>query len=126
MKCARCGKNDVGYSKGERNLQCDVCLGIRPRVVEPPISFTNDAGNMAVVNYFCPKCRAIPGRVCVLGVGGWTAAQWIHRARRDLAFKTSPTVANYIQGLFEIADRDTEAYAQAWQTLQAALAKTPK
>lgn len=127
MKCARCGKNDVGWSKGERNLQCDACLGIKPRKVEPPVSFTNSADNRAVQDYFCPRCRAEPGRVCVITVGGWTAAQWVHRVRRDLAHHVDRNVANYIQELFEKADTSTGPvdFEQAWRTLRQALQQHP-
>jgi hypothetical protein len=57
----------------------------------------------------------------MITVGGWTAAQWVHRVRRDLSFKTTEAVANYIQTLFEAADGHSGEYELAWQTLRAAL-----
>jgi hypothetical protein len=117
IKCAKCGKNDTGWSHEERNLLCDVCLGITKRPELAPGRIENEIGNISVARYFCPKCRAQPGRLCTVGVGKWAKASWVHAPRRRLADRATPEVALYVQGLFEIADRDADQYTTAWETL---------
>jgi hypothetical protein len=118
IKCARCGKNETGWSHEERNLLCDVCLGITKRPELAPGESFNEITNMSVSRYFCPKCRAEPGRLCTVGVGKWTKAAWVHALRRRLANKATPLEAQVIQRLFEEADRDLSKYAAAWTALQ--------
>jgi len=118
IKCARCGKNDTGWSREERNLLCDVCLGITHRPELAPGRIENELLNISVSRYFCPKCRAEPGRLCTVGVGKWAKAAWVHALRRRLAHVATPYEAELLQKLFEEGDADSSKYMSAWQALQ--------
>jgi hypothetical protein len=117
IKCARCGLNDTGWSHEERNLLCDECLGITQRPELAPGWSGNEITNMSVARYFCPKCRAEPGRLCTVGVGKWQKAAWVHALRRRLSHAATPAEAELVQKMFEEADRDSSKYLVAWQTL---------